>query len=114
MNLPVLSLEPILRCPSCGRAHHGVYVRRGDVFPECHKCHQKWWAMLLRRGPVLPQLAYEFEDEQIAATLVSAYHLPAVLDDRRFWQLMLRSKEMYQHRESTPLMLFRSMLLLPA
>ncbi len=70
--------------------------------------------MLLRQGPVLPQLAYEFEDEEVACTLVATYQLPAVLDGHRFRQLVLRPKQMHEHRESSPLMLFRSMLLLPS
>jgi hypothetical protein len=108
-----LSLEPILRCPRCGKPYHAGYVQKGITFPECQKCQGRWWAMLLNRGRILPQLAHEFEDEAIAIVLVETYKLPDELEERRFWQLLLRSKEMYQHRESSPLVLFRSLLLLP-
>ena len=111
--LPTLSLEPILTCPNCGRPHRGIHVQRGIGFPQCHKCNQRWWAMLIQPGPVVPQLAREFEDEAVAVSLVTTYHLPIVLYERSFWQIMLHAKEMHEHRESSPLMLFRSMLLLP-
>ncbi|MDB4889667.1 MAG: hypothetical protein JWL61_1522 [Gemmatimonadetes bacterium] len=68
--------------------------REASVSLNVIGAHQEWSALLLRRGAVLPQLTFEFEDEQIPTTLVETYQLPAVLDDRRFWQLMLRPKEM--------------------
>lgn len=108
-----LSLEPILRCPTCGKSYHAAYVQRGITFPECQKCEQKWWAMLLRRGLVLPQLIVEFEDEQIAQLLVETYRMPDILQERRFWQLPLRSKEAYTYRDTSPAVLFRSLQLLP-
>jgi hypothetical protein len=109
----LLSLEPILRCPRCGKSYHAGWVQKGITFPECQKCEQRWWAMLFAPGPVFPQLVHEFEDEAIAQKLLLTYHLPAKLEERRFWQLALRSRDAYAHRETSPAILFRSLLLIP-
>jgi hypothetical protein len=110
---PLLSLEPILRCPSCGKSYHAGWLQQGITFPECQKCSMRWWAMLLARGLVLPQLSLAFEDEAIARDLVERYALPTELPERRFWQLALRPRDAFTHRETTPVVLFRAMLLLP-
>jgi hypothetical protein len=111
-DAPALSLEPILRCPTCGKSYHAVYVQRGITFPECQKCERSGGRCCCG-GLVLPQLTYEFEDETIARSLVETYRMPVELPERRFWQLPLRSKDAYTHRDSSPVILFQALLLLP-
>jgi hypothetical protein len=110
-----LSLEPILRCPRCGKAYNASWLQQGVAIHECQRqvCLQRWWAMLLTRGPIFPQLSRTFEDEALARLLIETYHMPAELHERRYWQLALHRKEAAAHRESPPAELFRSMLLLP-
>jgi hypothetical protein len=110
---PILSPDPVPRCPRCRKPYHAAYVQRGHVFPECQKCGQRWWAMLLRPGPVLPQLARDFEDDGIAQTLVATYGLPESLTVRCFWQFPMTPLGVHENRDGTPTSLFRAMALLP-
>lgn len=112
---PILSPDPVPRCPRCWKPYHAAYVHRGNVFPQCQRegCGQRWWAMLLRPGPVLPQLAREFEDAGIAQLLVETYALPEMLTVRCFWQFPMNSHQVRQNLDSTPSTLFRSMQFMP-
>ena len=111
---PILSPDPVPRCPRCGKSYHAAIVNRGTAFPECQRCGGRWWAMVLRPGPVLPQLAHVFEDGALAETLIATYELPETLTTRCFWQFPMRPRDVHEHRDAAPATLFRSMRFLPA
>lgn len=112
---PMLSPDPVPRCPRCGKTYHASYLTRGTTFPQCQQrhCGQRWWAMVLRPGAVLPQLVQVFEDEQLALRLVEAYHLPESLTVRCFWQFPISNHDARAHLDASPATLFRSMHFLP-
>jgi hypothetical protein len=111
---PILSPDPVPRCPRCEKPYHASHVQRGTVMPECQRCYQRWWAMLLRPGPVLEQLAAAFEDEAHARRLMQEYQLPETLTARCFWQFPMRdAREVHEHLDSSPTTFFQSMRLLP-
>ena len=113
---PILSPDPVPRCPRCGKPYHAGYLTRGIAFPQCQhrSCGQRWWAMVLRAGPVLPQLAREFDDnEDVARTLLETYQLPESLTVRCYWQFPISNHDARQHLDTSPATLFRSMRFLP-
>ena len=111
---PALSLEPILTCPNprCGRAFRECDIQ-GVGFPLCKHCYQRWWAMMLLKGLVFPQIASRFEDEAIAAAVIEWYGMPLELTRHSFWQIALKPREVNAHLWSPPREMFGALDLLP-
>lgn len=87
----VSSLVESIRCPRCGRkpvALQATETFRGRATCWWEPCSQCWWAMLLRVGPIEPQLAEVF-GEELAHRLIQVWVLPTTIAKPKFWQLSL-------------------------
>lgn len=75
--------------------------------------------MLLEEGSVETQLAWAFEDRELAQLLMRTYHLPTQLERPMYWQLPLTANQHHRHfvspvngKRSKPRELFRALGLL--
>lgn len=102
--IPTSELVDYLRCPDpeCRRAVNFWNLDSVDFRAEfgCQhpRCHQKWWAMYLSAGAVLPQLRAVVGDER-AEELARTYGLPETLVEPKFWQLALTGNQSHRRRE---------------
>lgn len=114
---PLLSLVPTLRCPNpdCGRLTYKAETAVGYGFHQCENkhCGQRWWAMLLEEGPVLPQLIWAFEDRTMGELQMAIYEFPDELEAQAMWQIPLTGNEYIRARGGRAAATFRALGLLP-
>jgi hypothetical protein len=104
-NPPALSLVVNLSCPKCFRLvnKHGAALNP-DLFTgalKCDRCGAHWWATRFDAGSIRSQLLEDFEDVELADALMSLFGLPAIIEERRYWQINLDGRQWYRYQQDT-------------
>lgn len=100
---PILSLEPVLRCPRCATlfaSWGAVEVFVGALV--CRRCRGHWWATRFEAGNVRDQLVRDYDgDADLADRLMSTFTLPAIVSAAVWWQIMLTGNEYHHYTRET-------------
>lgn len=105
MPLRALSLEPVLKCPACGKMafRQDPELYRGAMTCESKKCDCHWWAFRLGAGSIRGQLLHAFDDATLVAELMDLFGLPSSIDRPMFWQIQLTGNEWYRYNSDREL-----------
>lgn len=95
-----LSLPTVLCCPACGRYAFGKLPELFVGGLKCARCEAHWWATTLQAGSVRDQLLEHFEgDVVLVDQLMNLFGLPLLIEERRFWQILLSGNEWHRYNK---------------